>query len=94
MNGYFSPWTYSPQECHSCLMESRELQLLGSRIRERRKVLNLTQEELAAKADIDRSYIGGVERGERNVTFTMLCTICTAIECDVAALTDGLPELP
>jgi transcriptional regulator with XRE-family HTH domain len=75
-------------------MESEELQILGHRIRERRKALNLTQEELAAKADIDRSYIGGVERGERNVTFTMLCTICAAMECDVAALTHGLPELP
>jgi transcriptional regulator with XRE-family HTH domain len=75
-------------------MESGELQILGHRIRERRKALNLTQEELAAKADIDRSYIGGVERGERNVTFTMLCTICAAIDCDVAALTHGLPELP
>jgi transcriptional regulator with XRE-family HTH domain len=75
-------------------MESGELQILGHRIRERRKALNLTQEELAAKAEIDRSYIGGVERGERNVTFIMLCTICAAMECDVAALTHGLPELP
>jgi transcriptional regulator with XRE-family HTH domain len=66
---------------------------LGNRIRERRKILNLTQEELAAKADIDRSYIGGVERGERNVTFTMLCNICVALECDVAALTNGLPGM-
>ena len=74
-------------------MELGELQTLGNRIRGQRKTLNLTQEELAAKADIDRSYIGGVERGERNVTFTMLCKICAALECDVAALTYGLPEL-
>jgi transcriptional regulator with XRE-family HTH domain len=75
------------------VMELGELQTLGNRIRGQRKTLNLTQEELAAKADIDRSYIGGVERGERNVTFTMLCKICAALECDVAALTYGLPEL-
>ena len=74
-------------------MASGELQILGNRIRERRKTLNLTQEELAAKAGIDRSYIGGVERGERNVTFTMLCSICVALECDVAALTHELPDL-
>jgi transcriptional regulator with XRE-family HTH domain len=74
-------------------MTSDTLMTLGNRIRERRKILNLTQEELAAKADIDRSYIGGVERGERNVTFTMLCNICVALECDVAALTNGLPEV-
>ncbi len=75
-------------------METADLGTLGIRIRERRKTLGLTQEELASKADIDRSYIGGVERGERNVTFTTLCTICTALGCDVATLTQGLPELP
>lgn len=73
-------------------MESADLVTLGNRIRTRRKTLGLTQEELAAKADIDRSYIGGVERGERNVTFIMLCGICAALQCDVATLTHGLPD--
>jgi transcriptional regulator with XRE-family HTH domain len=75
-------------------MQNVDLETLGQRIKERRKVLGLTQEELAAKAEIDRSYIGGVERGERNVTFTMLCTICVALGCDVGTLTLGLPEVP
>ncbi|WEN14650.1 helix-turn-helix transcriptional regulator [Rhodanobacter sp. AS-Z3] len=70
------------------------LEELGSRIRETRKKLGWTQEELAAKAEIDRSYIGGVERGERNLTFTMLCDIAESLGCDVASLTEGLPELP
>ena len=67
---------------------------LGKRIREKRKALGWTQEDLATEADIDRSYIGGVERGERNVTFTMLCQICAALRCHVAALTRGIPNLP
>lgn len=75
-------------------MNAALLVQLGSRIRERRKLLGLTQEELASKAGIDRSYIGGVERGERNLTFTVLCQICTAMSCDVAMLTEGLPEVP
>lgn len=75
-------------------MKNAELETLGQRIRERRKAIGLTQEELAAKAEIDRSYIGGVERGERNVTFTMLCIICSALDCDVASLTFGLPGIP
>lgn len=50
-----------------------------------------SQEELVLAADIDRSYVGGVERGERNVTFTVLCRLCEALRCDVAALTGGLP---
>lgn len=74
-------------------MKSAVLEELGKRIREKRKAAGWTQEDLAANADIDRSYIGGVERGERNLTFTMLCDICLALECDVATLTKGLPRL-
>lgn len=54
----------------------------------------MTQEDLAHESNIDRSYIGGVERGERNLTFTMLCKIARALHCDVAALTKGLPRKP
>jgi transcriptional regulator with XRE-family HTH domain len=67
------------------------LRELGKRIRARRKAMGWSQEELALVADIDRSYVGGVERGERNLTFTMLCRLCEAMRCDVAALTVGLP---
>ena len=66
---------------------------LNMRIREKRKERSWTQEDLAANAHIDRSYIGGVERGERNLTFTVLCEICLALGCDVAELTSGLPEI-
>ncbi len=68
------------------------LKLLGARIREKRKSLGFTQEELAAAAMVDRSYVGGVERGERNVTFTILCRICAAMQCDVAEIAKGLPD--
>lgn len=74
-------------------MKADVLKELGDRIREKRKALDWTQEELAAKADIDRSYIGGVERGERNLTFTMLCQISRALGCHVSALTRGMPDL-
>jgi transcriptional regulator with XRE-family HTH domain len=67
------------------------LKILGQRIRQKRKTLNWTQEELADKAEMDRSYVGGVERGERNLTFSVLCQICTALDCDVAELTGGIP---
>ena len=75
-------------------MTQENLKTLGQRIRERRKTFGWTQETLADKAEIDRSYIGSVERGERNVTFTVLCQLCVALKCDVAALTKGLPEVP
>ena len=70
---------------------SSELQELGRRIRAARTGLGLTQEGLAYESAIDRSYIGGVERGERNITFVVLCKIAVALKCDIAALTEGLP---
>jgi transcriptional regulator with XRE-family HTH domain len=74
-------------------VDTEALSLLGGRIRERRKAHAWTQEQLAAQARLDRSYLGGVERGERNLTFTVLCDICHALDCDVASLTQGIPEL-
>lgn len=72
--------------------KTSDLGELGNRIRAARTAIGLTQEELAHESDIDRSYIGGVERGERNLTFTMLCKIARALRCDVASLTNGLPR--
>ena len=46
-----------------------DLKLLGARIRQMRQVRGLSQEQLALEAGLDRSYVGGVERGERNITF-------------------------
>ena len=70
------------------------LKILGERIRETRRNKNLTQEDLAHEINIDRSYIGGVERGERNLSFDKLCQIARALSCDVAELTKNLPETP
>lgn len=72
-------------------MSESHIKILGERIRAKRKALGWTQEHLADRAEIDRSYIGGVERGERNITFSVLCQICAALNCDVASLTNDLP---
>jgi transcriptional regulator with XRE-family HTH domain len=66
---------------------------LGLRIRDARKSLGYSQKSFAAACELDRSYLGGVERGERNVTFGVLCTICTGLTCDIAAVTKGIPHL-
>lgn len=71
--------------------EGELLHELGKRIRAQRKSIGLTQEALALVANVDRSYYGAVERGERNVTFTVLCRLCVALKCDVASLTNSLP---
>lgn len=64
---------------------------LGRRIRDLRKRCGLTQEQLADEAGLDRSYIGGIERGQRNITFTVLCRISAALDVDVAQITSGMP---
>lgn len=57
-------------------MEEKELLMkLGSRIREVRTSKHLTQYELADKCAINRNYIGMIERGERNPTYTTLLKI-------------------
>jgi transcriptional regulator with XRE-family HTH domain len=56
-------------------LKNVELVKLGHRIRRARKLLGFSQKDFSAKCGLDRSYLGGVERGNRNVTFGVLCTI-------------------
>lgn len=68
-----------------------DLTELGRRIRERRKALGWSREELATQTDINPSYMESVERGERDLTFTRLCELSSALKCDVATLTKDIP---
>jgi transcriptional regulator with XRE-family HTH domain len=45
---------------------------LGRAIREFRQARGLSQEELALKSELDRTYVGGIERGERNPSYESL----------------------
>lgn len=51
----------------------------GLAVRTYREALNLTQEQLAGKAGIHRTYIGGIERGERNPTLLMIHRLAGAL---------------
>jgi transcriptional regulator with XRE-family HTH domain len=53
---------------------------LGDAIRARRQERGLSQEELAHEASLDRSYMGQVERGEKNLGFTNLLKISGALD--------------
>ena len=66
---------------------------LGKRIRTQRRHIGKTQEALALEAGVDRSYYGAVERGERNITFIVLCRLSAALKCDLATLTHDLPPI-
>jgi len=84
----------SPPQFPAVQKKSPELLELGRRIRAAHIALGISQEDLAYESEIDRNYIGGVERGERNLTFAVLCRIATALRCDVAKLTKDLPSQP
>lgn len=62
--------------------KKREAQLqqhFGGRVRELRKQKGLSQEALALACDLDRTYIGGVERGERNISLINIHRIADAL---------------
>lgn len=58
----------------------------GQRVREVRKAKGISQEKLAELAGIDRSYMGNIERGEKNVTLKKVYEICDALDVDVKEL--------
>jgi transcriptional regulator with XRE-family HTH domain len=54
-------------------------QKFGARVRELRLVKKLSQEELAFKAGMHRTYLGGIERGERNPSLKNITAIASAL---------------
>lgn len=58
----------------------------GKRVREVRKDKGISQEKLAEMAGIDRSYMGNIERGEKNITLKKIYEICDALQIDIKLL--------
>ena len=70
-------------------MKNKTLVKFGNRIRTLRKEKGLSQEELAYVSDLDRTYIGGVERGERNIALINICKIAKALKVHPSSLLDN-----
>lgn len=69
-----------------------EAQLLrfGRRLRELRKKKGLSQEDLALEAELDRTYVSGVERGERNISLLNIIKLAGALRVRPSKLMDTL----
>jgi transcriptional regulator with XRE-family HTH domain len=63
---------------------------LGKALRQRRHKLGVSQEEFADMCGLDRTYIGGIERGERNVAVVNIEKIAKAFKISLAELFRGV----
>lgn len=63
-----------------------DLAAFGAAVRARRKTISLSQEELADLAEIDRSHMGKIERGERNVSLLNAVRIARALNVALSEL--------
>jgi len=68
----------------------KELIIFGNIVREYRKKLGLSQEELASICDFDRTYISLIERGLRNISFLNILKLSKGLETDISELTKGI----
>src|ERR1700719_1155423 len=75
------------------LEASIDLLELGRRIRCAREINGRSQEAFADVCRLDRSYFLEIKRGESNLTFNILSQICSGLNCDLASLTKGIPQI-
>jgi transcriptional regulator with XRE-family HTH domain len=62
------------------------LKLFGERVRVLRQARGISQEALALAAGLDRTYVGGVERGERNISLINIHKIAQALDVSLGDL--------
>ena len=70
----------------------KDLKQIGMNIRLLRTEKEMTQERLAAEAGVERSYMGGIERGQRKFSVVILIKVARALGCKPAKLLEGIDE--
>ena len=85
-------WTHSIRYATLGSMASNDPRVLfGDRIRTLREGRRWSQEELAEKAHMHRNYVGGVERGERNISLLNIVELAHAFRMKTSKLFEPLP---
>ncbi|PXY99521.1 helix-turn-helix domain-containing protein [Gilliamella apicola] len=71
-------------------MEDKILKTFGIHLKTLRKEHGLSQEDLADKARLDRTYVSGVETGKRNISLKALNSIANALDKNLSQLFEGM----
>jgi transcriptional regulator with XRE-family HTH domain len=74
------------------ISDSEILKKFGERVRDLRKQKDISQEELAHKADLHRTYIGMIERAEKNLTLLNIERIAKALKVNISELFKDLED--
>ena len=72
------------------MVKNPELKKFGEQVRKLRKVRDLSQEDLAELAGLHPNYIGGIERGERNLAFLNILRLAKALGVSPSELLKGI----
>ena len=62
----------------------------GARVRELRNKLGISQQELAYRADLHRTYIANVESGKKNISLKSIEKLAIALDCELSSLFQNL----
>lgn len=73
---------------------SNAAQLLGERVKHRRNRLGISQEALADRSDLHWTFVGQVERGQRNISLHNLLKLAAGLGTDPGKLIQGLDPPP
>jgi transcriptional regulator with XRE-family HTH domain len=65
---------------------THELKMFGEGLRRHRQALGVSQEDFAELCDLHRTYVGQVERGEKNISYENISRIARALDMKVSAL--------
>tara|TARA_B110000263_G_C15179360_1_gene450801 strand:+ start:307 stop:534 length:228 start_codon:yes stop_codon:yes gene_type:complete len=71
------------------ISENKQLKDFGARVRQARTTLGWSQDELAYRSGLHRTYVGAVERGERNVALLNLRKLAATLGRSGGGLLDG-----
>ncbi|QDU52227.1 anaerobic benzoate catabolism transcriptional regulator [Gimesia panareensis] len=92
LNNTYSPWFYRRcQVLNACMAKRADILVrFGQRVRELRKEQGYSQENFAYACELDRTYVGGIERGERNLSLRNIERIADTLEISLTELMEGV----